>query len=123
MRRIFSDSDQCLNNKRGHNVYFFALRALKEQEFLPATVKWHLGTNTLEVACEGDVFLYSNHNPLEIARALQFQHSERLSFCFERSLLKVELAKDRFRFFSLTSDDLGSCLDHYEASDWGQNEL
>jgi hypothetical protein len=86
-------------------------------------VKWHLGTNTLEVACEGSAFLYLNHNPLEVARVLQFQHSERLTFCFERSLLKVELAKDRFRYFSLTTEDLGSCLDHFEESDWGQNEL
>lgn len=86
-------------------------------------MKWHLGTSELEVESLGQSRLLWNHNPFEIARVLQLQALARVSFCHERSLLKVELPQDRLRFFSLTSESGGPCLDHYSVRDWGQNEL
>lgn len=123
MRKIFSDSDQCLSNRRGHNVHLYALRDLSEHEFLPTTVRWQLGTSELEVDYLGQSRLLWNHNPLEIARVLQVQALARVSFCHERSLLRVELAQNALRFFSLAEAFAGPCLDHYLATGEGKDEL
>jgi hypothetical protein len=111
MRRLTSAAQQCQNFGNGHHVHYFGARKNANEDFLPASVSWNLGTNLLEVTCQAVTYRLHHHDPLDVARAIRAVGSGAVFFSPGLSWLKVTMGSGVIKFFSLTAEQLEACLD------------
>lgn len=111
MSKLLSEADQCQSFRVGHKVHYKSIHNSLSLRWVPASIKWILGTNLLELSYLETTLVVQNHNPLEIAKTLALTSTENVSYAPAASLLRAQLGETSFKFFSLAFGDPGHCVD------------